>query len=305
MRVSSILKRIKSVLCPETWCCAVRFNASEDACILNDRNTPFTVLPDSYRYWSADPFLILRNGKYYLFFEMFDRMKRKGLLGCREISESGCSKMKVIYECDCHLSFPFIYEKDGIYYIIPESNKSGELFRLKCTEFPYKWEKEAVIAKQRLVDTVVFCHDETCYYISEEVDDRNVFDRLDLFYDNSGTFTACSSNPVKRDADTARGAGKVFEYDGSYVRPSQNCGASYGACLNFNKIKSISKNGYEESLVLSVSPQDIPFDKADDFIGIHTYNQLGRVETVDLKIPGRFNFLNIFGVFYRLLKRFL
>ena len=62
------------------WCCAVRFNKNNDS-IMTDLSTPFVVLPNSKRYWCADPFLFQKDDHYFVFFEAYDRLKRKGVLG--------------------------------------------------------------------------------------------------------------------------------------------------------------------------------------------------------------------------------
>lgn len=297
---NSLINRLKSIFFPSGWCCAVRFNKSSNICILNNIDDEFTVLPDSKRYWTADPFLVKKDGKYYLFFEMFDRFKRKGALGYRELSEKSIGSLNVVYESDTHLSYPFIYEKDGVFYMIPESNKSGELFVLKCTDFPSKWVKEKVIAKENLVDTTLFSYNGVNYYISERVDGTNNFDRVDLFYEENGCFTECVNNPVKLDANTARCAGNFFEYNGNYIRPSQDCGVSYGEKLNFNKVISISKENYEEELITTISHKDINLDKKGSYIGIHTYNKVDHVEVVDLKTDNKFSFCNLIGIVYKL-----
>ena len=276
------------------WCCAIRFN-SKKSNIIDDTDTKFTVIKDSYRYWTADPFLFKHEEKYYLFFEMFDRLKRKGLLGCREISENGFGKIRIIYECSNHLSYPYIFEYDGDIFIIPECEQSGELFLLKCVKFPNEWKKEKVLINQRLVDTTPITVEGVNYFISEIVDDKKVFDRVDLFYEENGQFTECAENPVKTDVNTARCAGKIFNYNGKVIRPSQNCGKYYGEKLNFNEVISISKDSYVERLIKEISVSDIKLNVKNNFVGIHTYNKLDNVEVIDLKISGRFNLLSILG----------
>lgn len=286
------------------WCCAVRFNKDNGTSVLNDTESKFTVLKDSFRYWTADPFLAEDNGKYYLFFEAYDRLKRKGVLGCREISENSVGKIKIIYECDSHLSYPFIYKKDGTFYIVPESMACGELFRLKCESFPDKWVKEKVLMKEKIVDTTMIHHHETDFYVSQRVLKQGLFDRVDVFYEKDGCIFDCASNPVKTDAETARGAGKFFEYDGMLIRPSQNCGKDYGEKLNFNQVLVLNEAGFEEKLLKTISPKDIQVDHAEKYVGIHTYNKLDNIEVIDLKIGANFNVLNIIGaVLKRLLGR--
>lgn len=302
MDFKQILKKTKSVLFPEIWCCAVRFGKESDS-LLSGKGSDFSVVPDSYRYWTADPFVVKENGKYYLFFEMYDRLKRKGLLGCREISESGFGEMHVIYESASHLSYPFIYKRDGVYFIVPESNKSEELFRLRCIDFPLKWEKEKVLLREKLVDTTIFTYNGTDFYISQRVSNNNVFDRIDLFYDKNSVIEESSANPVKKDLKSARCAGKLFEQDGKLIRPSQNCADGYGAGLNFNEVLEISESAYQEKTITSILPEDIKLNCKNDFIGIHTYNRLDNVEVIDLKRKSGMNILNIVGAILKLFKR--
>lgn len=285
------------------WCSAVRFNQDGGTSILNDTETEFTVIKDSYRYWTADPFLAEENGKYYLFFEAYDRLKRKGVLGYREITENSAGKIKTIYECDFHLSYPFIFKENGTYYIVPESKASGELFRLKCEHFPDKWVKEKVIAKVGVVDTTIVNHNGVDYYVSQRVMQAGRFDRFDLFYLENGRLCECKNNPLKIDAETARGAGKFFEYGAKLIRPSQNCGAQYGDKLNFNEVTEISKDSYSEKLLKTISVNDIKLNIKNDFTGIHTYNCLGNVEVIDLKIGANFNIFNIIGAVWKRLFR--
>lgn len=303
MKDGGIKGRIKSLSVPE-WCCAVRFNSDGNTFITDNTADKFTVLDNSYRYWTADPFVVKENNRFYLFFEMYDRLKRKGLLGFREIAENYCGKMHIIYESSTHLSYPYIYKKDGVYYIIPESADSRELYRLKCTDFPYKWEKEKVITSdKRLADTTPVIYRGKTYYISEITFGNGVFDRIDLFYDDNGCFTECKNNPVKRDVNTARCAGRFFEYRNKLIRPSQDCGKFYGEKLNFNEVTFISEETYEEKLMKTVSVSDIKLDRKNDFVGIHTYNRCENVEVIDLKIPKNFNALNIIGAVAKRIKK--
>ncbi|MDD6729153.1 MAG: hypothetical protein PUE08_08055 [Eubacteriales bacterium] len=300
MSISSILN---SVFRPETWCCAIRFNRDEKNCILNDKETPFTVIKDSKRYWTADPFLIENNEKIYLFFEAFDRLQKKGVLGYREVTENSVGKIKVIYEAKSHLSFPFIYEENGNYFIIPESSSEGQLYRLKCTSFPDKWEKEKILIEDSLVDTVLFKDGREKYYISEKTDKNNCFDRVDLFHEENGHLIEKSKNPVKRDINNARGAGKVFEFDGMKIRPAQNCGKSYGEKINFNEILKITSDEFKERLLCDVSVNEVPLTTENFYTGIHTYNKLKNIEIIDLKLPRKFNFYNLIGAFVKLFRK--
>lgn len=304
--MSGFFDRLYRTVFPEAWWCAVRVNKDDKTCLLNNTEDCFHVMPNTYRYWTADPFLFRHGEKYYVFFEVFDRLKRKGLLGYREIlSEKKFGEIHVIYEADYHLSYPFIFEKDGDIYIMPESNKGNELFLLKCISFPDRWEKTRVLADIKVADTTLFTFDGVDYYLTEKVDDSNCFDRLDLYFEQDGDLTECAANPVKSDAATARCAGKVFRLDNEWIRPSQDCGKAYGEKINFNRIISISKEGYSEELITTVSHRDISLDVKHQYAGIHTFNKLEQLEIVDLKSKRQFNLLNFIGIFYKAFRRIL
>ena len=283
-----------------SWTTAIRFNENEDISILCDKKTPFIIVPNSRRYWTADPFLFEKDGKLYLFFEAFDISKRKGLLGYRTVNGNQFGDINIFYEHDSHLSFPFIYEDNGEIYVIPESAKSGELFRLKCVEFPDKWVKDSVILNETVVDSVRFDNNGTEFIITEKVDETHTYDRVDLFYYESGSLRECSNNPVKLDVTNARGAGAVSKIGDMLIRPAQDCGDSYGECLNLNELISISKDSFSERLLDKFTYRDIAVNENIKIDGIHTYNKLGSIEVIDLRIPGKFNLLYTLGFFKKL-----
>lgn len=286
------------------WCCAIRFNENEKVNLIDENSEiPFVVLKNSYRYWCADPFLYKKDNKYYVFFEMFDRLKRKGLLGYREVSKNGVGKIKKIFEYKCHLSYPYIYDDNGTTYIMPESGDASELFLLKCVSFPDKWVKEKVIYNEPVVDTTLFSIDGEKYYITQHLEEQKDFDRLDLLYEHDGKLFASKKNPMKRDSKTARGAGKVFRLNDDYIRPSQDCSEDYGKFLNFNKIISISKDSYSEQLIKKISIDEINIRDTGKFVGIHTYNKLDNVEVIDIKTADNFNVLNLIGGLIKRLRK--
>lgn len=300
MRLSELLTKVKKTVFPETWCVAIRFNNGSN--ILEDTESPFTVLPNTKYLWCADPFLFEKDGQYYVFFEVLDQLKRKGMIGYRTINNDSFGDIKIIYEDEYHLSFPFIYEENGEIYIIPESSHSKQLFRLKCLEFPDKWEKETVLIEDTLVDTVLFDFQGVRYYISEKIINENVFDRVDLFFEDNGVLKESADNPVKTDLKSARSAGKVFEFNGDLIRPSQDCSTSYGEKLVFNKITELNPNNLCEEFFKQISVSDININDGKTYNGIHTYNSLSNYEVVDLKIPSCFSFNNTVGAIKKLFR---
>jgi hypothetical protein len=60
------------------------------ATILDERTTPFSLIPNTWRSWAADPFVYTHEGTTYVFAELFDYLTRKGAIGTVAIpTESG------------------------------------------------------------------------------------------------------------------------------------------------------------------------------------------------------------------------
>ena len=62
----------------ESWNVAWR-RESVQRSILKDTKTEFRVIKNSFRYWAADPFIFEYAGKIYIFAELYDYVKRRGM----------------------------------------------------------------------------------------------------------------------------------------------------------------------------------------------------------------------------------
>ena len=97
------------------------------------------LMPSREKFW-ADPHIVQLNGKYYVFIEEFLSTTNKGHISVMEIDEDGNWKAPVkVLEEDYHLSYPFIFEWGGKFYMVPESRANRTINLYECVEFPYKW----------------------------------------------------------------------------------------------------------------------------------------------------------------------
>ena len=126
------------------------------------------------RYWLADPFLFEKNEVIYLFYEAYDLAKNKGLLGYSVISEDGAfSPIKIIIEEEYHLSFPFVFEKDGDVFLMPESNKANDIHLYRAISFPDKWVKaDTIVNNIKACDSVLLLFKGKNYLLTNELYDK-------------------------------------------------------------------------------------------------------------------------------------
>ncbi len=247
----------------------------------------FSIIPNSIRYWRADPFLLTHHGNDYLFVEMFDRWKKKGVLGVCRIRNGRCGRFKICLELPWHLSYPCVFESKTGLYMIPECYQSGEVWIYRCTDFPCKWEREQRILSGYAVDTTPY-GEKWLTTIFESPDAR--------VNDNLWLLTADGKKELLKQRDfVARGAGHIIHHEGECIRPSQNCMGSYGSNIQFNRIRCSNDGKYQEDVLLQIYAPDATCAQdglrltckgagKTKYNGVHTYNLNESYEVIDLRI---------------------
>ncbi len=288
-----IIKKVSSLLHYFEWNIAVRPHFDGD---FSGKEHPYTVIKNSVRYWCADPFIFEHNGKTYLFFEAFDKFKSKGLIGYRTLTSEKVSRIRICLETDFHLSYPYIYEKDGNIYMLPESFESGKLTVYKAINFPDKWEPEEV-----LLDNIQVCDSNYITHGGNEIlltmplhGTSFVYDKLELYSKTDSGWIGCDSNPVVSDASCARNAGAFFSHGSDLIRPSQNCSDSYGNSIVLNRVKELSPASYSEEKIQELKIGEINYIGKKVFDGIHTLNVNKKYDVIDLRISEKLQPQRIF-----------
>ena len=213
----------------------LQWNVNDSKVFNREANTiPSTVL-------MADPFLHEKDEKWYAFFEIMG--EKHADIGVA-VEENGAWKyLGIALDETVHLSYPFVFEKDGITYMIPETKRHSQVRLYKTTNFPFDWEIEKVlIADKRLVDATYFEKDTVSYLFATENEN------LLLYVSDSlkGNWTAHPMSPL-RTGNYSRSAGRVLQDDGKMIRFAQDHFGGYGRAVYGFSIDSISKTYYKET----------------------------------------------------------
>jgi hypothetical protein len=246
------------------------------------------ILPPKDRFW-ADPHIVTMDKNYFIFIEEYIYNQSKGHIAVIKMDKEGnYDYLGKVLEKDYHLSYPFVFEFENNFYMIPEteSNKNIELY--KCVDFPKKWEYHGEIMNNvSAVDTTIFNHDNKWWMftgIKENMGSSNS-DELFLFHSDSplsNKWEPHSKNPIISDVRQARPAGKIFSFKDKLYRPSQNSSKFYGYGVSINQINNISKNEYEETSITSILPN---WDK--NITRVHTFAYDSGLSMIDAKIKRR------------------
>jgi hypothetical protein len=265
----------------EQWSIVIQANPDMPK-IISDHG--FRIMRPPRDRFYADPFLIERNGRTYLFFEDYKFSSHKGLISCCEVNREGnCGEPRVVLERTYHLSYPFLFTWQGEIYMIPETRENGTIEMYRASDFPYSWVHEAVLMSDLAASdsTLLHHHDKWWLFTAGVLDHAPPEKTLCLFVANSplGPWTAHPKNPIVSDLSHARPAGCLYFDNGQLIRPGQDCSRSYGYAVGLHRVEVLSETDYQETPLASITPDRIPGCR-----GIHTLNQNAQYRVMDCKI---------------------
>lgn len=241
-------------------------------------------LDDDGRRFYADPFPLLRDGVIHLFCEEYPYATGKGVISHLSVGPRGViSPPRVVLERPCHLSYPFVFERDETVFMIPETgaNRTIELYR--ADPFPDRWVLERVLVDNcAAADATLIEHGGRQYLFAALADGGSSWDRLGLFHAETfdGPWLAHPANPVLVDVRHARPAGRIEPGRLGLVRPAQDCFEGYGAGLSLCRIDRLDADDFRQTPLRLIGPPERWRAR-----GLHTVNRAGRFQTIDRLAP--------------------
>ena len=278
MATKYVGSKFESLLKDDQWALAYRFRSGP--C---DANNTFyrykNLTPPRDRFW-ADPCAIKTGDKYYVFLEEYLNQTGKGHISVIELDRKKgvVNGPTTVLERDYHLSYPFVFEWNGDYYMVPESaaNKTVELYR--STSFPFEWKLEKVLLTDVRAKDATLAEIDGRWWMFVSIAEHSIPDELYLFSAETplGPWKPHPRNPVKSDVRGSRPAGKLFNCNDDLYRPAQNSSGRYGYAMSINKITRLDHEGFREEQVSSILP-----NWRKDLIGTHTISIAGDLTVID------------------------
>lgn len=269
--------KFRSAFTHEQWALAYRFRSNP--CDANNTLYRFkTLLPPKDLFW-ADPCAIKEGERYYVFIEEYSYRAGKGHISVMELDKKGVlnGPTKVL-ERDYHLSYPFVFQWNNNYYMVPESasNRTVELYR--STSFPFQWELEKVLMTDVRAKDVTLAEVDGVWWMFASIAENSIPDELSLYYANNplGPWKAHRQNPVKSDVRGSRPAGKLFNWNGELYRPAQDSSGRYGYAISINKVTQLDEQDFQEEETSKILPN---WNKM--LLGTHTISIAGDLTIVD------------------------
>jgi methionyl-tRNA formyltransferase len=245
--------------------------------LLNPSSVAFqTIKPPKDRlskgsFW-ADPFPIEKNNKTWVFFEDFDAKNNKGKIAVAEWDGKDLSESTIILEEEWHLSYPFTWEENNEFYLIPESGEANKTFIYKALDFPFQWQKVGVLMEGEVYDPTLIKVEGKYWLFVNQRPHKGTSAFVELYAYHSPSllepiWTPHTLNPIVSDVRSSRPAGRIFKKNGKLYRPSQDSGLRYGHRVKIQEILKLTTDEYLEETADIIEP-----DSFQGMLGTHTFN---------------------------------
>jgi hypothetical protein len=230
----------------------------------------------------ADPFVVEREGRTWLFAEAFPYASGKGVIVCADVGEGAAERaFRTVLERPWHLSYPFVFEWENETYLAPEGSIHGGLEIYRATAFPWDWTFERhLLPEWPLVDATFFEHEGRLWLFAGAAT-HGGSDWVELFAWHApglgGPWTPHRLNPIKSDCRSARPGGRPLRIGGRLLRPAQRCERAYGEALAWLEIRTLTPDAFEEVEVASWRAQ------GPGLSGPHGADLGSRIRAVDFR----------------------
>lgn len=196
----------------------------------------------------ADPFMLLKENVWYMFFEVYSD---NGDIGYATSNDGlNWTYQGIVIDETFHMSYPYVFEWQGDTYLVPETHDANAIRLYKATNFPTQWSFIGEILIGAYRDPSLFRFSNKWWLFTTEGVTSN--DTLRLFHADNllGPWLEHPLSPVvQNNPDIARPGGRVTQFNGRLIRYAQDDSPTYGNKVNAFEITVLSTTSYEEIAV--------------------------------------------------------
>jgi hypothetical protein len=193
----------------------------------------------------ADPFLFRTHDLWYLFFEVISRGTEQGDIGYAT-SKDGKSweYQKIVLDEEFHLSYPYVFEHEGQYYMIPETRAKKGIRLYRAESFPEKWHFERELIPGNYADSSIVNYEGKWWIFTCRVPYT-----LHGYYADTllGPWHPHGDNPLHWYRKTmGRPGGRLVVSNGKLIRYAQDSEGGYGHQLRAFVVDKLTADEFEE-----------------------------------------------------------
>ena len=199
----------------------------------------------------ADPFMIKADGGWHMFFEVLNSGSGRGEIGLAT-SRDGArwNYRQIVLREPFHLSYPYVFEWENQFYLVPESYQANSVRIYQATDFPVSWKfLDNLLTGDNFEDTSIFRHKDRWWLLTDHARLPYYAGTLRLFYSEHliGPWIEHPKSPVvDANPHVARPAGRVLVWNDRVIRFTQDCCPVYGMQVRAFEITELSTTTYNE-----------------------------------------------------------
>ena len=224
------------------WGIAYRKATNFDSILTDKRkDEPFKILPNTEEFWFADPLLFEHKGKIWLFVEAYNYSSNKGEIGVFDVIDGEPHNFRIIITTARHMSYPFVFNYNEEYYMIPETGAAKEIVLYKAYSFPDVWKREKVLLSGAVYrDTTVFPNQNGTFtlFTYRQIGTNGLLVKyyVEKFILDVRNFELTKVEEYLDKKKIHRPAGPFFSVKGETYRVAQKCSRAYGECIRLIRI---------------------------------------------------------------------
>ncbi len=208
---------------------------------------------DTVAAFVADPFMVKIEDDWLMFFEVFNQKRRLGELAFAR-SQDGYHwhYQQIILTEDFHLSYPYVFEFESNWYMIPESCEANSIRLYRAKKFPETWEfvKEILVGSRFVDASILHFNDLWWLFVGVEPTAGSACSLMKLYYADRplGEWVEHPMSPIVSDSlEISRPAGRMRQIGDLPIRFTQDCTKTYGHNVTAIQIESLTKSDYAET----------------------------------------------------------
>jgi hypothetical protein len=229
--------------------------------------------------WFADPFILqITEQEIIVLVEEFYYPIKRGRI-VKLIIDKKTLRLKtseVVLELESHLSFPAIFKNGENIYIYPENSTIRKLILYKYNELDNTVKIVSILSNEPLADAIITTSFDKPYIFSTKLPYPNM-NSLDIYSSKEWDSIYELDHTIYFKDNTARNAGSLFQLDGKWIRPAQDCNDGYGKGLVFQEVV-LEENKFSFNELKRFYPTSKKWN-----IGMHTFNVCDDMAVVDAK----------------------
>jgi hypothetical protein len=196
----------------------------------------------------ADPFMVRDCGRWYMLFEVLNEESRRGEIGLATSQDAlSWQYEKIVLREPFHLSYPYVFEWNASYYMLPESRRASAVRLYRAQEFPHVWAFVGDLLQGEFTDPSIVFHDGRWWLFAYRRDGS-----LTLHYAEqpTGPWWEHPKSPVVSNTKAfARPGGRLIPYQGRILRYAQDGQTTYGERLRAFQIDEMTTTDYHEQQI--------------------------------------------------------